>query len=168
MILIRDSPQLFGIQEHPYYASFGYQVSSFFAPSSRFGTPEDLKALIDAAHSMGIRVFLDIVHSHAVKNEVEGLSGFDAQELKGGGGYFRDGQEGWHAEWNRFVEEIYRVFSRFKLTEFHRYSRLFNYGSHEVLRFLLSNLRYWVEEFKFDGFRFDSVPALCELGHRCH
>ena len=65
--------QIMAIQEHPYYGSFGYHVSSFFAASSRFGTPEELKSLIDTAHQKGIAVIMDIVHSHAVKNEVEGL-----------------------------------------------------------------------------------------------
>ena len=68
--------QIMAVQEHPYYGSFGYHVSSFFAPSSRFGTPEELKSLIDKAHSMGIAVIMDIVHSHAVKNENEGLGNF--------------------------------------------------------------------------------------------
>lgn len=69
--------QIMAIQEHPYYGSFGYHVSSFFAPSSRFGTPDELKQLIDEAHALGIAVIMDIVHSHAVKNEVEGLGRFD-------------------------------------------------------------------------------------------
>ena len=68
--------QIMAIQEHPYYGSFGYHVSSFFAPSSRFGTPDELKSLVDKAHSMGLAVIMDIVHSHAVKNEVEGLANF--------------------------------------------------------------------------------------------
>ncbi len=74
--------QVMAIQEHPYYASFGYHVSSFFAASSRFGTPDDLKHLIDDAHTLGLAVIMDIVHSHAVKNEVEGLGRFDGTEYQ--------------------------------------------------------------------------------------
>ncbi|NMC63762.1 MAG: 1,4-alpha-glucan-branching enzyme, partial [SAR324 cluster bacterium] len=132
--------QLMAIQEHPYYASFGYQVSNFFAPCSRFGTPDELKALIDAAHEMGIAVFLDLVHSHAVKNEVEGLSRFDGTLYQ----YFHDGDRLDHPVWD---------------------SRLFNYGKTEVLHFLLSNVRYWIDEFKFDGLRFDGVTSMLYYDH---
>ena len=132
--------QLMAIQEHPYYGSFGYQVSNFFAPSCRFGTPDDLKALIDAAHQAGIQVFLDLVHSHAVKNENEGLSRFDGTYYS----YFHDGERGYHPIWD---------------------SRLFNFGKHETIRFLLSNAKYWVEEFHFDGFRFDGVTSMLYYDH---
>ena len=118
--------QLMAVQEHPYYGSFGYQVANFFAVSSRFGTPDELKALIDAAHSMGIRVIMDIVHSHAVNNEEEGLSRFDGSYDQ----YFYPGERGYHPLWG---------------------SRCFDYGKHEVLNFLLSNCKYWLEEFRFDG-----------------
>lgn len=132
--------QLMGIQEHPYYGSFGYQVSNFFAVSSRFGTPEDLKRLIDDAHSRGIAVIMDIVHSHAVKNESEGLSRFDGTyDL-----YFYPGEKGEHALWN---------------------SRCFDYGKNEVLNFLLSNCKYWMEEFRFDGFRFDGITSMLYWDH---
>ena len=114
----------------PYYGSFGYHVSNFFAASSRFGTPEELKQLIDKAHSMGITVIMDIVHSHAVKNELEGLGLFDGTDSL----YFHGGEKGNHPAWD---------------------SRLFNYGKNEVLQFLLSNCKYWMEEYHFDGFRFD-------------
>jgi len=132
--------QLMAIQEHPYYGSFGYQVSNFFAPSSRFGTPDDLKALIDEAHKMGISVVLDIVHSHAVKNEVEGLSRFDGTDYQ----YFHAGAKGDHPIWD---------------------SRVFNYGKDEVLNFLLSNCKYWLDEFHFDGFRFDGVTSMLYFHH---
>jgi len=132
--------QLMAIQEHPYYGSFGYQVSNFFASSSRFGTPEDLKELIDSAHSAGIAVIMDIIHSHAVCNEVEGLSRFDGTLHQ----YFHYGPRGMHDAWN---------------------SRCFDYGKNQVIHFLLSNCRYWLDEYKFDGFRFDGVPSMLYLHH---
>ena len=132
--------QLMAIQEHPYYASFGYQVSSFFAPSSRFGTPEDLKELIDLAHSEGLRVFMDLIHSHAASNEVEGLSCFDGTPFQ----YFHEGPRGKHRAWD---------------------SSCFDYNKPEVLHFLLSNCRYWLDEYRFDGFRFDGVTSMIYLQH---
>lgn len=132
--------QLMAVQEHPYYGSFGYHVSSFFAPSSRFGTPEDLKALIDAAHTHGIRVFMDIIHSHSVKNEVEGLSRFDGTLYQ----FFHDGPRGLHRQWD---------------------SRCFDYARPMVIKFLLSNLRYWIEAFHVDGFRFDGVTSMLFEDH---
>jgi 1,4-alpha-glucan branching enzyme len=128
------------IQEHPYYGSFGYQVSNYFAPSSRFGTPEELKTLIDEAHKLGITVILDIVHSHAVKNEAEGLAKFDGTDYQ----YFHEGIKGDHPVWD---------------------SRCFNYGKDDVVNFLLSNCKYWLEEFKFDGFRFDGVTSMIYTHH---
>ena len=132
--------QLMAVQEHPYYGSFGYQVSNFFAASSRFGTPEDLKHLVDTAHGAGLRVVMDIVHSHAVSNEVEGLSRFDGTLYQ----YFHDGARGRHPAWD---------------------SRCFDYSKVEVLRFLLSNCRYWLEEYRFDGFRFDGITSMLYLDH---
>lgn len=132
--------QLMALQEHPYYGSFGYQVSNFFAPSSRFGTPDDLRALIDTAHGHGLRVLMDIIHSHAVSNEVEGLSRFDGTLYQ----YFHDGQQGQHPAWD---------------------SRCFDYGKLPVLRFLLSNCRYWLEEYQLDGFRFDGVTSMMYRHH---
>lgn len=132
--------QLMAIPEHPYYASFGYHVSSFFAPSSRFGTPDDLKSLIDTAHGMGLLVFMDIVHSHSVRNEVEGLSRFDGRLDQ----FFHPGSRGHHRLWD---------------------SRCFNYGALPVVRFLLSNLRYWQEAFHVDGFRFDGITSMLFLDH---
>ena len=132
--------QLMAIQEHPYYGSFGYQVSSFFAASSRFGTPDDLKALIDAAHMAGLSVFMDIIHSHAVSNETEGLSRFDGTLYQ----YFHDGPRGRHELWD---------------------SRCFDYGKHQVLHFLLSNCRFWLDEYHLDGFRFDGITSMLYLHH---
>jgi 1,4-alpha-glucan branching enzyme len=132
--------QLMAIMEHPYYASFGYQVTSFFAASSRYGTPEELRELVDTAHGMGITVLLDVVHSHACKNVLDGLNAFDGSDHQ----YFHEGSKGRHELWD---------------------SRLFNYGSHEVLRFLLSNLRFYMEEYKFDGFRFDGVTSMMYVHH---
>ncbi len=132
--------QLMAVQEHPYYGSFGYQVSSFYAPSSRFGTPEELKHLIDTAHGAGLRVILDVVHSHAVSNEREGLGRFDGN----GSLYFHDGERGQHPVWD---------------------SRCFNYAKNDTLMFLLSNLKYWQQEFRFDGFRFDGVTSMCYHNH---
>ena len=127
--------QLMAIQEHPYYGSFGYQVSSFFAVSSRFGTPEEFKELIDTAHGSGLKVIMDMIHSHAVINEVEGLSRFDGSSYQ----YFHDGPKGFHPAWN---------------------SRCFDYHKTEVLAFLLSNCRFWLEEYRLDGFRFDGVTSM--------
>lgn len=132
--------QIMAIQEHPYYGSFGYHVSSFFAPSSRFGTPEELKSLIDTAHSMGIAVIMDIVHSHAVKNEVEGLGRLDGSHNQ----YFYGDDRREHPAWD---------------------SLCFDYGKNEVLHFLLSNCKYWIEEFRFDGFRFDGVTSMLYYNH---
>ncbi|KAL5044530.1 1,4-alpha-glucan-branching enzyme [Aspergillus fruticulosus] len=132
--------QLMAIMEHAYYASFGYQVNNFFAASSRYGKPEDLKELVDMAHSMGLVVLLDMVHSHASKNVDDGLNMFDGSDHL----YFHSGPKGQHELWD---------------------SRLFNYGNHEVLRFLLSNLRFWMEEYGFDGFRFDGVTSMLYTHH---
>ncbi|MCS7018894.1 MAG: alpha amylase C-terminal domain-containing protein [Cytophagales bacterium] len=132
--------QLMAIAEHPYYGSFGYHVSSFFAPSSRFGTPEDLRYLIEKAHEAGLLVIMDLVHSHAVKNVLEGLNYWDGTEYQ----YFHAGGRGEHPDWD---------------------SKLFNYGKWEVMQFLLSNVRYWLEEFDFDGFRFDGVTSMLYLHH---
>ena len=132
--------QIMAIQEHPYYGSFGYHVSSFFAPSSRFGTPDELKQLIDEAHSLGIAVIMDIVHSHAVKNEVEGLGRFDGSYNQ----FFYGDHRREHPAWD---------------------SLCFDYGKNEVIHFLLSNCKYWLEEFKFDGFRFDGVTSMLYYDH---
>lgn len=135
-----DTIQIMALQEHPYYGSFGYQVSNFFALSSRFGTPEEFKELVDAAHGMGIAVVMDIVHSHSCSNENEGLSLFDGREDL----YFYKGPQGHHPAWG---------------------SRCFDYGKDEVVRFLLSNCKYWLEEYHLDGFRFDGVTSMVYWDH---
>ncbi|BBO75751.1 1,4-alpha-glucan branching enzyme [Desulfosarcina widdelii] len=132
--------QLMAVQEHPYYGSFGYHVSNFFAASSRFGPPEDLMALIDAAHEAGIAVIMDLVHSHAVANTVEGLGLFDGTEYQ----YFHQGARGHHYAWD---------------------SRCFDYGKPEVVHFLLSNCRYWLDAFHVDGFRFDGITSMLYTHH---
>jgi 1,4-alpha-glucan branching enzyme len=132
--------QLMAVQEHPYYGSFGYQVSNYFAASSRFGTPDDLKALVDTAHGLGIAVIMDIIHSHAASNEVEGIARFDGTTYQ----YFHKADRGHHQAWD---------------------SRCFDYGKPEVLHFLLSNCRFWLDEYRFDGFRFDGVTSMLYLHH---
>lgn len=132
--------QLMAIQEHPYYGSFGYHVSSLFAASSRFGTPEELKQLVDAAHSLGIMVIMDIVHSHAVKNELEGLGNFDGSPYQ----FFHADERREHIAWD---------------------SLCYDYGKNEVLHLLLSNIKYWLEEYHFDGYRFDGVTSMLYYDH---
>lgn len=135
-----NAVQLMAIMEHPYYGSFGYHVSSFFAPSSRFGTPDELRELIDTAHSMGLVVIMDLVHSHAVKNEVEGLARYDGTSTQ----FFHEGARGEHTLWD---------------------SKCFDYGKNEVLHFLLSNCKYWLDEYGFDGYRFDGVTSMIYEDH---
>ncbi|RJQ80206.1 MAG: 1,4-alpha-glucan-branching enzyme [Desulfobacteraceae bacterium] len=132
--------QIMAIPEHPYYGSFGYHVCNFFAASSRFGTPEELKELIDSAHAAGLRVLIDLVHSHAANNEVEGISRLDGSDFQ----FFHAGARGRHLAWD---------------------SRLFNYAKPQVLHFLLSNCRYWLDEFRVDGFRFDGITSMLYLDH---
>lgn len=132
--------QLMAVLEHPYYGSFGYHVSGFFALSSRFGTPEEFKALVDDAHSKGFRIIIDLVHSHAVKNEMEGLGKFDGTRYQ----YFHDGERGEHPAWDSYC---------------------FNYDKDEVLHFLLSNCRFWLDEYKVDGFRFDGITSMLYTHH---
>jgi len=132
--------QLMAIQEHPYYGSFGYQVSNFFAVSSRFGPPEAFKELVDTAHALGLRVIMDLIHSHGVSNEVEGLSRVDGTRYQ----YFHDGPRGIHEAWD---------------------SRCFDYGKYQALHFLLSNCRFWLDEYRVDGYRFDGVTSMLYLHH---
>ena len=132
--------QLMAIQEHPYYASFGYQVTNFFASSSWYGTPDDLKYLINKAHKLGLSVLIDIVHSHASANTAEGINMFDGTHTQ----FFLSGNAGNHPAWG---------------------TKLFNYAKYEVIHFLLSNLAYWMDEFHFDGFRFDGVTSMCYHDH---
>ncbi|MBQ3549887.1 MAG: alpha amylase C-terminal domain-containing protein [Clostridia bacterium] len=132
--------QIMAVMEHPYYGSFGYQVSNFFAASSKYGTSKELKRLINTAHKMGITVLLDVVHSHAVKNTNEGLNEFDGTVHQ----FFHEGSKGDHSAWG---------------------TKLFNYGKNEVLHFLLSNLKFWMDVFHFDGFRFDGVTSMLYHDH---
>ncbi len=135
-----DTIQIMALQEHPYYGSFGYQVSNFFALSSRFGTPEEFKHLVDEAHKAGIAVIMDIVHSHSVDNEAEGLGKFDGKDDL----YFYSGPQGRHPAWG---------------------SRCFDYGKDETKYFLLSNCKYWMENYMLDGFRFDGVTSMLYWDH---
>ena len=135
-----NTVQLMAIMEHPYYGSFGYQVSNFYAASSWFGKPEDLKYMINKAHSMGIRVLLDVVHSHAVKNTAEGINMFDGTTWQ----FFHDGPKGDHPAWG---------------------TKCFDYGKDGVIHFLLSNLKFWLEEYHFDGFRFDGITSMLYHDH---
>ncbi len=132
--------QIMAIMEHPYYGSFGYQVSSFFAACSRYGTPNELRELIDTAHGMGICVLLDLVHSHAVKNTAEGINEFDGTVYQ----FFHEGGKGEHSAWG---------------------TKLFNYNKNQVIHFLLSNLKFWLDEYHFDGFRFDGVTSMIYHNH---
>ena len=135
-----NAVQLMAVMEHPYYGSFGYQVANFYAASSWFGKPEDLKYLVDKAHKLGIRVLLDVVHSHAVKNTAEGINMFDGTEWQ----FFHNGEKGDHPAWG---------------------TKCFNYGKDEVIHFLLSNLAFWMTEYHFDGFRFDGVTSMLYHDH---
>jgi len=132
--------QLMAIQEHPYYGSFGYHVSSFFAATSRFGTPEELKKLIDTAHGMGLHVIMDLVHSHAVRNELEGIGNYDGTDFQ----FFHKGPKGYHEAWD---------------------SKCFDYGKDDVVHFLLSNCKYWLTEYNFDGYRFDGITSMLYWDH---
>ncbi|NLA42567.1 1,4-alpha-glucan-branching enzyme [Candidatus Saccharibacteria bacterium] len=135
-----NTVQLMAVAEHPYYGSFGYHVANFYAPSSRFGTPDELRELVDTAHGLGLRVIMDIVHSHSVKNEEEGLGNFAGDPAQ----YFHAGERGNHSQWD---------------------SRTFDYGKPQVAHFLLSNVRYWLDEFRFDGYRFDGVTSMLYSHH---
>ena len=135
-----NAVQIMGILEHPYYGSFGYHVSSFFAPSSRFGTPEEFKELVDAAHGLGLAVIIDLIHSHSVKNERDGISRFDGTPYQ----YFHEGDRGDHPAWD---------------------SRCFDYGKPAVLHFLLSNCHYWTQDYQLDGFRFDGITSMLYFDH---
>ncbi|MCQ2378454.1 MAG: alpha amylase C-terminal domain-containing protein [Victivallaceae bacterium] len=135
-----NTVQLMAIMGHPYYGSFGYHVANFFAVASRFGTPDEFKELVDAAHGLGLRVIIDLVHSHAVKNEVEGIARIDGTSFA----YFHAGPRGEHRNWD---------------------SLCFDYGKPQVLHFLLSNCRFYLDEYHLDGFRFDGVTSMMYLHH---
>lgn len=135
-----NAVQIMALQEHPYYGSFGYQVSNFFALSSRFGTPDEFKALVDEAHKLGLAVIMDIVHSHSAKNEAEGIGNLCGVRSQ----YFHEGDRGIHPAWDTYC---------------------FNYGKDEVIFFLLSNCKFWMQEYHLDGFRFDGVTSMLYLNH---
>ena len=139
--------QLMAVMEHAYYGSFGYHVTLPFGVSSRSGTPEDLKYLVDTAHGLGLRVIMDVVHSHASSNAVDGIAGTDVGQGDAASSYFHLGERGYHTLWD---------------------SKLYNYGIYEVRRYLLSNIAYWLEEFQFDGFRFDGVTSMLYHHHGIH
>lgn len=127
--------QLIGVIEHRDYSSVGYKVTNLFAVSSRFGTPNDFKHLVDEAHGLGLLVFLDIVHSYSAADELVGLSLFDGSNDC----YFHTGKRGHHKYWG---------------------TRMFKYGDVDVLHFLLSNLKWWVVEYQIDGFQFHSLSSM--------
>ncbi|KAG8075748.1 hypothetical protein GUJ93_ZPchr0006g43795 [Zizania palustris] len=127
--------QLIGIVEHKDYSSVGYKVTNYFAVSSRFGTPEDFKKLVDEAHGLEMVVLLDIVHSYASADELVGLSLFDGSNDC----YFHTGKRGHHKYWG---------------------TRMFKYDDVDVLHFLFSNLNWWVTEYHIDGFQFHSLSSM--------
>ena len=135
-----NTVQLMAVAEHAFYGSFGYHVTSYFAPSSRCGTPEELKRLVDEAHALGLVVIMDLVHAHCSSNQMDGIACMDGTEHC----YTHEGRKGHHVQWD---------------------SKLFHYMKHEVLRFLLSNIKYWLEEFRFDGYRFDGVTSMLYHSH---
>jgi len=132
--------QLMAIAEHAHYGCFGYHVTSFFAPASRQGTPEELKLMVDTAHGLGIVVLMDLVHAHASANVLDGIAQMDGTDHC----YTHGGPKGHHSEWD---------------------SKIFHYTKYEVLRYLLSNVKWWIEEYKFDGFRFDGITSMLYHSH---
>jgi 1,4-alpha-glucan branching enzyme len=128
------------IQEHSYYGSFGYHVTGFFGVTSRQGSPDEFKYLVDKAHELGLRIIIDLVHSHASSNVMDGIAMYDGTDHC----FSHSGPRGYHTQWD---------------------SMCFDYSKYEVKRFLLSNLAWWIDEYKVDGFRFDAVTSIMYTHH---
>jgi 1,4-alpha-glucan branching enzyme len=131
--------ELMPIAEHPYEPSWGYQVSHFYAPTARFGAPEDLMEFVDLCHEEGIGVILDWVAGHFPK-DAHALAWFDGSHLY----EHADPRQGEHPDWGTLI---------------------FNYGRHEVENFLIANALFWLETYHFDGFRMDAVASMLYLDY---